>query len=441
MDCRKCGSKLDDGAEVCPDCGEPVASQESKIQQASTEKVNIWLCILSALIPLAGLIFYAVWKKDKPRQSKISGICALIAFIVEFIVGTIVGFYLGYLIVKGDLFPDKKNPNKPSINTPLPPDFLDPDDGNNNNSPQQPSIPDKDPAAPVYNDSADGVLKFTHFSNYFYTGYDNGTDSIIAWSGRKLSVFGRATGVERYSFQYTSIITSASAYNGTLCVGFGEDLKQLAIIDLRTGTSRTENTMIGVCEVVVTENMAVFCDNDQWCDVGVMNLADFSVRYLPMIYYQPKLAVNHEDKMLYIVETCLSSCSFVYVDLVSLDRSEKSEFGEYEYNFDGVSFDGEYVHAFGNTYDAKTGGKVAYCGHAETPNTSDYVLMKTLLRNEKYSLISEYDNRTVVYDNDANKIVYVMNLAATEIYHVGGDLYVAVCGVSGYVGLIDLSKI
>lgn len=425
--CRKCGAETGGKAEICPNCGEPFALKDG---QSVKEKVNVFLCILSALIPIVGLVFYLVWKKDRPRQSKISGICALVAFIAEMIAGIVMGFYAGYRVINGDW-------KIGGSNRPAPPDFVDKGDPEDPDDPQNPS----EPKDPVYENSADGVLRFTYFSNYLYTCYDGATDSVVAWCGRKIAVYGRENGTEKFSETYLKNISCSSAYNGTLCVGFGGEAKQIAVVDLATGESRIENVNIAVEEIAVTDGLAVFCEGDQWCQVAVMDLNDFSVNYLSLSIYQPKIAINHDDKMLYAVETGLSSCAFIYLDLVTMEYSEKSEFGEYVYNEENVIFDGEYVHAFGYTFHARTGRKEAKRGCAEAVNVKGLKPTKTLCRNENYSLISEYDNRTIVYNNQTNEVVYVMNLAATEIYHVGGDIYVALCGDSGYVGYIDLSKI
>jgi len=49
----------------------------------NVEKVNIWFAILSFFIPLVGLIIFLVKKKKEPKTAKVSGICALISFIIN----------------------------------------------------------------------------------------------------------------------------------------------------------------------------------------------------------------------------------------------------------------------------------------------------------------------------------------------------------------------
>ena len=58
------------------------------------EKANGWLVALSILIPLAGLIIFLTQKDKQPKTAKISGICALISFIVLIIIISIFTFVI-----------------------------------------------------------------------------------------------------------------------------------------------------------------------------------------------------------------------------------------------------------------------------------------------------------------------------------------------------------
>lgn len=49
------------------------------------EKASVGLAILSFIIPIAGLIIFLVNKKKKPKTAKVSGICALVGFILGII--------------------------------------------------------------------------------------------------------------------------------------------------------------------------------------------------------------------------------------------------------------------------------------------------------------------------------------------------------------------
>lgn len=68
------------------------ANNVSQPVNAQEDKVNIGLAILSWFIPLAGLIVFLVKKKTSPKTAKVSGICALISFVLNLIVTFVIIF-------------------------------------------------------------------------------------------------------------------------------------------------------------------------------------------------------------------------------------------------------------------------------------------------------------------------------------------------------------
>lgn len=72
--CRNCGAEIDEKAVSCPTCG---ASK-----QADTESIAFIYGILGAIIPIAGLVLFLVWKDTKPKPAKAAGIGTLIGFII-----------------------------------------------------------------------------------------------------------------------------------------------------------------------------------------------------------------------------------------------------------------------------------------------------------------------------------------------------------------------
>ena len=80
--CSKCGKELIDEAIVCPGCGCAVAKIENTI---ADDKVSVGLCVLSALIPLFGFIYWPVKHKETPKRAKACGITAIIAWAVYII--------------------------------------------------------------------------------------------------------------------------------------------------------------------------------------------------------------------------------------------------------------------------------------------------------------------------------------------------------------------
>ena len=127
MYCNKCGSNVAEGTKFCPTCGndlsaaqneqvvaeQPTANVETNVNEGMVnnvaqpampetfeqpvnnaeqptpvkeDKANIGLAILSWFIPLAGLIIFIVQKDKSPKTAKVSGICALISFLLSLLV-------------------------------------------------------------------------------------------------------------------------------------------------------------------------------------------------------------------------------------------------------------------------------------------------------------------------------------------------------------------
>lgn len=53
------------------------------------EKASVGLAILSFFIPLAGLIIFLTKKDTRPKTAKVSGICALVSFILNILISVI----------------------------------------------------------------------------------------------------------------------------------------------------------------------------------------------------------------------------------------------------------------------------------------------------------------------------------------------------------------
>lgn len=119
MFCNKCNTQVPEGTKFCPTCGNSLVTFDNNSQvnfsqtngsfnqnvplnaqfNQTTEtgnftgqvvekedKASIGLAILSWFIPLAGLIIFFVKKKTSPKTAKVSGICALISFILSLLV-------------------------------------------------------------------------------------------------------------------------------------------------------------------------------------------------------------------------------------------------------------------------------------------------------------------------------------------------------------------
>lgn len=123
MKCQKCGHESQEGLRFCSNCGSDLWSQPKQPenmqqmsaqehveahqmaqqqaamqqqqqyaqhqynqQQPKEEKASVGLAILSWFIPIAGLIIFLSKRDKQPKTAKVSGICALISFILNILI-------------------------------------------------------------------------------------------------------------------------------------------------------------------------------------------------------------------------------------------------------------------------------------------------------------------------------------------------------------------
>lgn len=84
--CSKCGKELLDEAVVCTNCGCAVGNTPAKSVADTTDEVNIGFCVLSALIPLFGFIYWPLKHKETPKKAMACGITAIISWVVSMII-------------------------------------------------------------------------------------------------------------------------------------------------------------------------------------------------------------------------------------------------------------------------------------------------------------------------------------------------------------------
>ena len=87
--CSKCGKELFDEAVICPHCGcavdGTISNKASQVNQ-SEDVVSIGLCVLAALIPLFGIIYWPVNYKKTPKKAQACGITAIVSWVVCFVI-------------------------------------------------------------------------------------------------------------------------------------------------------------------------------------------------------------------------------------------------------------------------------------------------------------------------------------------------------------------
>ena len=79
MYCSHCGMKIEDDAAICPHC----YSKQNPMKQNDTGVFGYG--ILSLLVPIAGFVFYLIWKEERPKTAKVSLVCAIVSFALQII--------------------------------------------------------------------------------------------------------------------------------------------------------------------------------------------------------------------------------------------------------------------------------------------------------------------------------------------------------------------
>lgn len=85
MFCAKCGKEISDQAYICPHCGvltHPERQAEPTAPPVNDDNGTGW-AVLSFFVPLAGLIFFLIWRQERPKTAKLCGICALVSTIAS----------------------------------------------------------------------------------------------------------------------------------------------------------------------------------------------------------------------------------------------------------------------------------------------------------------------------------------------------------------------
>ncbi len=100
--CTNCGNEVNENAAVCLNCGCAVNQRPSEPQNqidVNDSKSFGWGC-LGFMIPIVGIILFAVWKAEAPLRAKSAGIGAIIGIVFSVI--SVIAFYA--LIIVAAIF-------------------------------------------------------------------------------------------------------------------------------------------------------------------------------------------------------------------------------------------------------------------------------------------------------------------------------------------------
>lgn len=88
--CTHCGAEIDDNAVICLNCGCAVNQPRQPLYAYTDDSVSVGLVILSVLIPLFGIIYWAVKSKECPKRSRACGIAGIISWVASIVIAVII---------------------------------------------------------------------------------------------------------------------------------------------------------------------------------------------------------------------------------------------------------------------------------------------------------------------------------------------------------------
>lgn len=91
--CTYCGNEVLNEAVICPSCGCQI--MDIVIPE---DKVSIGFCILSYLIPLFGIIYWACNYKKAPNKARACGACVIISILMPVIIIFMFGIFAGLAV-------------------------------------------------------------------------------------------------------------------------------------------------------------------------------------------------------------------------------------------------------------------------------------------------------------------------------------------------------
>ncbi len=85
MYCTACGQELHKDASVCMNCGVPTSNYQSNNAYVESDTNYLW-GIASFFFPIFGLIFYFIFRNDRPKAARGLGIGALVRIAITTLV-------------------------------------------------------------------------------------------------------------------------------------------------------------------------------------------------------------------------------------------------------------------------------------------------------------------------------------------------------------------
>jgi hypothetical protein len=240
----------------------------------------------------------------------------------------------------------------------------------------------------------------------------------ISQSGKKLFFINATTMKVEKTLAFNGNPTDIIKENGKLYVSLG-DINQIAIIDMVSKTiTKTIYTSSDPYRIEKDGDKIYYAQGDQWCGIYVYDLTTNTDERLPIEnFYEPDIAINSKDHILYIGEAGLSGSNMSYYS-----TSENKIINKTNYN-------GGYGFPYPNRYTIFDGEKVYFAGYGFDKLNATRILGKYgngdvifvkyggvftkrgIYNGETYELIDQYDYDINLYEISSKGIVYLYSAA------------------------------
>lgn len=93
--CRECGKFVEEEDDFCPKCGASLkgSGYECPDSTGGDDTGGFGWAVLGFFIPVAGLILWLVWQKERPNTAALAGLGALFSVIVTVVVTLLVSIF------------------------------------------------------------------------------------------------------------------------------------------------------------------------------------------------------------------------------------------------------------------------------------------------------------------------------------------------------------
>lgn len=247
----------------------------------------------------------------------------------------------------------------------------------------------------------------------------------ISYSGKNLIFFNATTMNIEKTLAFNGTPTDIIKDDGKLYVALG-DINQIAVVDMASRTiAKTLRTSSDAYRIVKEGNIIYYTERDQWCNIYEYHLQTDKDNIIQTgNLYNPDLAINPKDHILYIGESGSSGSNMFYYSTSENKVISKSTYSNgygFPYPERYILFDGEKVYYAGYAFDKQNASNIlgkysnediifVKYGHAFTK--------KSLYNSATYELLANNGIDMNLYEISDTAVMYFYSEAANTIIRI-----------------------